>query len=158
MADACGKSAKHGDEDAGSLPESSRTAREEIDGNTLFNFVSTPDIIGGDSGSPVVDASGDLVGVIFDGDLQSSILDIGSTRGHGAGRSGRRQSHSGIPRERLRHGSAGEHAHRLFDRGRPEMENGCTAAVLWTAAVSLLGPDGEGRAFPPFPVRGGVAG
>ncbi len=46
-------------------------AQSKLNPNTVFNFTSTNDIIGGNSGSPVLNAKGDVIGAAFDGNLLS---------------------------------------------------------------------------------------
>ena len=53
------------------LPQVWLDARNRLDAQTPFNFVTTNDIVGGNSGSPLVDASGRLVGLAFDGNIHS---------------------------------------------------------------------------------------
>lgn len=57
------------------LPQSWIRGKGKLRLETPFNNVNTADIIGGNSGSPVVDRKGELVGLIFDGNLQSLVLD-----------------------------------------------------------------------------------
>jgi len=45
--------------------------RSKIDMATTYDFVTTNDIIGGNSGSPVVDKSGAVIGAAFDGNIHS---------------------------------------------------------------------------------------
>ena len=58
------------------LPESWHTAKSKMNADTPFNFVCTADIIGGNSGSPVVSRDGAMVGIIFDGNIESLTADF----------------------------------------------------------------------------------
>jgi len=48
-----------------------RDAQGKVDGNVIFDFTSDNDIIGGNSGSPIIDAQGAVIGAIFDGNIDS---------------------------------------------------------------------------------------
>jgi hypothetical protein len=63
--------AEHSNKDPYHLPESWTDAKPKLKLSTPLNYVSTADIIGGNSGSPTVNKAGEVVGIIFDGNIQT---------------------------------------------------------------------------------------
>ena len=63
--------AEHGSKPPYELPDSWINSKPKINLKTVYDTVSTSDIIGGNSGSPVINKAGEVVGIIFDGNIES---------------------------------------------------------------------------------------
>jgi hypothetical protein len=53
------------------LPPAWIAAKSVLDPDWPMNFVTTNDIVGGNSGSPMINRAGDIVGLVFDGNIES---------------------------------------------------------------------------------------
>jgi hypothetical protein len=62
---------RHTGRDPFALPRSWLDAKPRLRLDTPFNFVANTDIVGGNSGSPVVGKDGEVVGLVFDGNIWS---------------------------------------------------------------------------------------
>ncbi|HYV42108.1 MAG TPA: S46 family peptidase, partial [Thermoanaerobaculia bacterium] len=69
-------SEKHGGKPPYDLPESYLEARSKVDPKTPVNYVTTADTTGGNSGSPAVNEKGEIIGLLFDGNIQSLGNDV----------------------------------------------------------------------------------
>jgi hypothetical protein len=69
--DFAGAFRRHTGFDPFKLPESWLAAKSRLDPAKPLDFVTTNDIVGGNSGSPVVNVKGEIVGLIFDGNIES---------------------------------------------------------------------------------------
>ena len=68
--------AAHDNEPPFELPASWAKAKSKLNLSTPFNFVSTTDIIGGNSGSPVFNKAGEYVGIVFDMNIPSLVYNF----------------------------------------------------------------------------------
>ena len=65
--------AEHDNKDPYHLPDSWMNAKSKLNLKTPLNFVTTADIIGGNSGSPTINKNGQVVGIVFDGNIESLV-------------------------------------------------------------------------------------
>ncbi len=67
---------KAGDEAPYRLPKRFTTRKRQVKLETPYNLVSTNDITGGNSGSPLINRAGEIVGIVFDGNIHQLVNDF----------------------------------------------------------------------------------
>ena len=77
------RSTEHMNKSPFDLPQRWIDKKGNLDMKVPLNFICTADIIGGNSGSPVVNKDAEVVGLIFDGNIQSLVLDFAFTEEQG---------------------------------------------------------------------------
>lgn len=70
------RAAEHDNQEPFELPESWIAKKSAVKMSTPFNFITTNDIIGGNSGSPIVNRNGEFVGIVFDMNLPSLVYNF----------------------------------------------------------------------------------
>ena len=100
------------------LPSSWIAAEKSVNPQAKLNFVTSNDIIGGNSGSPIISRSGEVIGLVFDGNIQSLGGEFGydgrDNRGVGCNQRHRRSAEVHLSR-----GSARERADPLGQQLKP---------------------------------------
>jgi len=69
-------SAEHNNEEPFQLAQSWVAAKDKLDLNVPFDFITTNDIVGGNSGSPIINSKAEIVGLAFDGNIESLLGDF----------------------------------------------------------------------------------
>ena len=84
------------------IPDSWMAAKDRLDMHTPFCIATNSDIVGGNSGSPLLDSQGRIVGLIFDGNIHSISGDLLVRRGEESGDCGASGDHSRGARQGVR--------------------------------------------------------
>ncbi len=69
-------SAEHNNEEPFKLADSWIAAKDKLDLKVPFDFISTNDIVGGNSGSPIINSKAEIIGLAFDGNIESLLGDF----------------------------------------------------------------------------------